>query len=88
MSRAGLAALAALAALVPAPALAEPADLTAALQRNVKAAAAWANFSPSSRREYIEWIIEAKRPETREQRLLTTIEWTAEGNEEGGEDVR
>ena len=63
----------------PRPALPEPADLVDALKRNKKAAAAWAGFSPSCRREYIEWITEAKRPETREQRLLTTIEWTAEG---------
>lgn len=56
-----------------------PTDLSAALKRSPKAATAWANFSPSCRREYIEWITEAKRPETREQRLLTTIEWTAEG---------
>src|SRR3954471_11959742 len=63
----------------PRPPLPEPADLTEALKRSKKAAAAWANFSPSCRREYIEWITEAKRPETREQRVLTTIEWTAEG---------
>lgn len=63
----------------PRPALAEPADLADALRRNKKAATTWAAFSPSCRREYIEWITEAKRPETREQRLLTTIEWTAEG---------
>jgi uncharacterized protein YdeI (YjbR/CyaY-like superfamily) len=63
----------------PRPPLPEPADLKDALKRSKKAAAAWAAFSPSCRREYIEWITEAKRPETREQRLLTTIEWTAEG---------
>jgi uncharacterized protein YdeI (YjbR/CyaY-like superfamily) len=60
-------------------ALPVPADLSAALKRSPKAAAAWAGFSPSCRREYIEWITEAKRPETREQRVLTTLEWTAEG---------
>jgi uncharacterized protein YdeI (YjbR/CyaY-like superfamily) len=63
----------------PRPALPEPADLKDALKRSKKAAATWATFSPSCRREYIEWITEARRPETREQRLLTTIEWTAEG---------
>lgn len=63
----------------PRPALPVPADLADALKRSKKAAAAWAGFSPSCQREYIEWITEAKRPETREQRLLTTIEWTAEG---------
>lgn len=63
----------------PKPALPVPADLAAALKRSSKAAAAWADFSPSCRREYIEWITEAKRPETRETRLLTTMEWVAEG---------
>jgi len=63
----------------PKPALPVPADLADALKRSRKAAAAWADFSPSCRREYIEWITGAKRPETRESRLLTTIEWVAEG---------
>ena len=63
----------------PKPALPVPADLAAALKRSKKAAAAWADFSPSCRREYIEWITEAKRPETRETRVLTTLEWVAEG---------
>lgn len=63
----------------PKPALPVPADLADALKRSKKAAAAWADFSPGCRREYIEWITEAKRPETRESRLLTTIGWVAEG---------
>jgi len=63
----------------PKPALPVPADLADALKRSKKAEAAWAGFSPSCRREYIEWITEAKRPETRETRLLTTLEWVAEG---------
>ncbi len=61
------------------PALPVPPDLADALKRSKKAAAAWAGFSPSGRRDYIEWITGAKRPETREQRLLTTIEWVAAG---------
>lgn len=36
-------------------------------------------FSPSHRREYIEWISEAKGADTRKRRLQTTIEWMAEG---------
>jgi uncharacterized protein YdeI (YjbR/CyaY-like superfamily) len=61
------------------PELPLPADLADALKRSKQASAAWAEFAPGRRREYIEWIIDAKRPETREQRLLTTIEWVAEG---------
>lgn len=56
-----------------------PADLAAALRRNRKARDAFESFSPSHRREYIEWITEAKREATREKRLATTIEWLEEG---------
>ena len=56
-----------------------PGDLTAALKKNGKAKAAFENFTPSHKREYVEWITEAKRDETRQQRLRTTIEWLAKG---------
>ena len=36
-------------------------------------------FPPSHQREYAEWITEAKRDETRTQRLATTLEWLAAG---------
>jgi len=65
--------------LKPKPALSVPADLTAALRKNAKAAAVFKDFSPRARREYIEWITGAKRPETRATRLGTTIEWVAKG---------
>ncbi|HKB57669.1 MAG TPA: YdeI/OmpD-associated family protein [Lacunisphaera sp.] len=63
----------------PKSALPMPADLAAALKKNKKAAVAWADFSPSARREYIEWITEAKRDETRASRLATTLQWVAAG---------
>lgn len=63
----------------PKKALPVPADLAAALKTNKKAAAAFAAFSPSHRREYVEWIIEAKRDETRQKRLATTLVWLAAG---------
>jgi uncharacterized protein YdeI (YjbR/CyaY-like superfamily) len=56
-----------------------PDDLLAALKKNKTALAAFEDFSPSHRREYIEWITEAKRDETRQKRIATTIEWLAEG---------
>lgn len=59
--------------------VAVPDDFAAALRRNRKAREAFESFSPSHRREYIEWITEAKRAETRERRLATTIEWLEEG---------
>jgi uncharacterized protein YdeI (YjbR/CyaY-like superfamily) len=63
----------------PRPALPVPADLAAGLKKSKKAAAAWAGFSPSCRREYIEWITEARRPATRASRLGTTLAWVAAG---------
>lgn len=56
-----------------------PADLQAALQNNKQALATFENFSPTHKKEYIEWITGAKRPETRHKRLTTAIEWMAEG---------
>jgi uncharacterized protein YdeI (YjbR/CyaY-like superfamily) len=54
-----------------------PADLKRALAGNRKARDTFENFPPSHKREYIEWITEAKRDETRAQRLATTLEWLA-----------
>lgn len=56
-----------------------PADLAAALKQDRAAAATFAGLSPSGRREYIEWITEAKREETRDKRLATTMAWLAAG---------
>jgi hypothetical protein len=51
----------------------------AALKKNKKALATYENFSPSHKREYVEWVTGAKREETRERRLQTTMEWLAGG---------
>jgi uncharacterized protein YdeI (YjbR/CyaY-like superfamily) len=56
-----------------------PPDLAAALKKNSKARATFDGFSPSHKREYLEWITEAKGAETRAKRLKTAIEWMAEG---------
>ena len=58
-----------------------PADFAAALKKNKDASAAFAAFSPSCRREYIEWIVEAKREETRAKRIATAVEWIREGKQ-------
>ena len=63
----------------PRPPAEVPADLAAALVKNRKARATFDAFSNSNRREYIEWITEAKRAPTRAQRLAQAIEWLAEG---------
>jgi uncharacterized protein YdeI (YjbR/CyaY-like superfamily) len=59
--------------------LATPSDLSTALKKNAKARKTFEDFSPSHRREYIEWITEAKRKETRKDRLAKTLKWLAEG---------
>ena len=56
-----------------------PAYLTAALKKNTKARTTFENFSPSHRRDYIEWLTEAKREETRKQRLQIALDWMAQG---------
>jgi hypothetical protein len=56
-----------------------PPELTAALKRNRKARATWDAFSPSHRKEYKEWLGEARTDATREKRLLATIEQLEEG---------
>jgi uncharacterized protein YdeI (YjbR/CyaY-like superfamily) len=63
----------------PRPEAEVPDDFAAALGRNRKAKATFDGFSPSHRREYIEWIGEAKSEATRERRLATAIEWLEEG---------
>jgi uncharacterized protein YdeI (YjbR/CyaY-like superfamily) len=49
------------------------------LSRNLAAIAAWEKFSPSHKREYAEWIMDAKSDATRQKRLETTLEWITEG---------
>jgi len=56
-----------------------PAELVAALKKNKLAAKAFASFSPSCKREYAEWITEAKRPEAKQKRLNQSIDWIAQG---------
>lgn len=63
----------------PKPPLAMPPDLAAALKKNAKARATFERFPPSQKRDYIEWIVEAKTDATRARRLATTLEWLAEG---------
>lgn len=65
----------------PAPraALKVPADLRDALAGNARAKATFDSFSPSARRDYLEWITEAKREDTRARRLVQAVEWMAEG---------
>ena len=56
-----------------------PDDLVAALRKNKAAQATYEAFPPSCKREYVEWITEAKREETRAKRLAQAVESMAEG---------
>jgi uncharacterized protein YdeI (YjbR/CyaY-like superfamily) len=63
----------------PKPPPKTPGDLAAALKQHPAAQATFDAFPPGCRREYIDWIVEAKRKETRAKRLGQAIEWMAEG---------
>jgi uncharacterized protein YdeI (YjbR/CyaY-like superfamily) len=60
-------------------ALVVPDDFLAALKKNKKALSAFGNFSPSHKREYVEWITEAKREETRAKRIKSAVQLMARG---------
>jgi len=51
----------------------------AALTKNKKALTAFENFSPSHKREYVEWIAGAAREETRVKRIQTAIKQMVAG---------
>ena len=59
--------------------IAVPPYLMAALKKNKKALATFENFPPSHKRDYVEWITEAKGEETWQRRLALAVEWMAEG---------
>lgn len=60
-------------------ALKSPAYLAQSLKKNKAAAAVFEAFSYSNKKDYIEWLEEAKTEATRNKRLETALEWIAEG---------
>ena len=56
-----------------------PPVLAAALNRNRKALNSFDAFSPSQRKDYIGWIVEAKTEATRDRRVEQATEWIADG---------
>ncbi len=56
-----------------------PDYFTAVLKKNKKALATFEAFSYSKKKDYVEWLTEAKTDETRQRRLQTSVEWLAEG---------
>ncbi|MFO0872856.1 MAG: YdeI/OmpD-associated family protein [Phycisphaerales bacterium] len=61
------------------PTMRTPAEFMAALRGSPKALANFNAFAPSYRRDYIEWIAEAKTDATRARRIATAVGWLAEG---------
>lgn len=58
-----------------------PEDFCKALADNEAATVTWDAFSVSGKREYLDWVIEAKRAETRDKRIVQAVEWIAEGKQ-------
>jgi uncharacterized protein YdeI (YjbR/CyaY-like superfamily) len=56
-----------------------PPEFTTALGRSAPAKVNFAKLPPSHQREYLEWITEAKREETRARRIAQSVEWISEG---------
>jgi len=56
-----------------------PEILLEALAQNEAAAETFEKFPPGCRKEYVQWITEAKTDATRDKRVATTVEWLAEG---------
>ncbi len=56
-----------------------PDYFTKALSKNKKAKETFENFSYSHKRDYVEWLTEAKTEETRDKRMATALEWLTEG---------
>jgi len=50
-----------------------------ALSGNKKAWKTFEGFSPTNKRDYVEWVTEAKTESTRSKRLATALEWMSEG---------
>ena len=56
-------------------------EFAAALKKNKQASAVFAEFSPSCKREYIDWIADAKQEATRDRRIAQAVEWIAQGKQ-------
>ena len=66
-------------ARAPKPEAEVPPELAEALAKDDAASMAFTAFPPGCRREYCEWIAEAKRPETKAKRVEEAVSWIREG---------
>jgi uncharacterized protein YdeI (YjbR/CyaY-like superfamily) len=65
----------------PKPEIPMPKEFKTALGKNKKAKTVYEEFPPSHRREYLQWITEAKTDATRDRRIEQAVEWIAEGKQ-------
>ena len=56
-----------------------PTDFLKILKRNSSALKNFEKFSYSNKKEYVDWIEEAKTETTREKRMETAVQWISEG---------
>jgi hypothetical protein len=63
----------------PKPPPVPPDDFLAALGKNAAARKHYRAFSPGQQREYVDWIVQARREQTRAQRIAQAVDWLAEG---------
>jgi uncharacterized protein YdeI (YjbR/CyaY-like superfamily) len=59
--------------------LAAPDDFLQALAAHPAARQTFEGFPPGKQREYVEWVVEAKRDDTRAKRIAQSVAWLAEG---------
>lgn len=56
-----------------------PAEMESCLKRDEEVWELWERLSPSHRKEYVEWITDAKQDETRKRRIAQALEMIREG---------
>lgn len=61
------------------PDLPVPPAFTAAIEADPMAGAQWSAFPVGKRRDYIEWVNDAKQEAIRDRRIAQAVEWIAEG---------
>lgn len=54
-------------------------DFASALEKSPKAKETLEGFPPSARREYLDWVADAKQDATRAKRIADAVEWLSEG---------
>lgn len=63
----------------PRPQLAMPDDFAAALAKVPAAQQTYDAFPPGKQRDYLAWVLEARREDTRAKRIAQAVAWLAEG---------